>query len=312
MNEKRRLSISRVIIIVILTLLLLLLTGYLLLAFYYRDGFGLNTWINGIYCTGKSAEEVNRELMLSVDAPVIKITVGSGDGSAVESEINLADVGFGCDYLPALKRFLDEQNPYLWIDNITFHKNHQIQPDITYDAEAFRKAFDETVAPYYERPSGDYVLKLDSREGWTAYDGLTHLFDGDKAFLLVQEAIAQGQYEFDIDRMDCFYDIPFTAGQEERRELFKRLDEFVQCDLVYDMGDVQIKLDRLTASYMLQSVYREDIGMDYPVLDGDGQLVLDAEQIKRKREEVCEYAGRHHNGAFRRYVRYNPGPGGRG
>lgn len=37
----------------VLILLLFLLTVYFVLAFYYREGFSLNTWINGVYCTGK-------------------------------------------------------------------------------------------------------------------------------------------------------------------------------------------------------------------------------------------------------------------
>ncbi len=35
---------------------------YLGLSNYYKDRFGYNTWINGVYCTGKSLNEVNEEL----------------------------------------------------------------------------------------------------------------------------------------------------------------------------------------------------------------------------------------------------------
>ena len=38
------------------------LIAYLGLAFYYRNAFVYGTWINNIYCTGKSIEEVNAEL----------------------------------------------------------------------------------------------------------------------------------------------------------------------------------------------------------------------------------------------------------
>lgn len=50
------------LVLAVLLFLLLLLTGYFILAFYYREGFSVNTWINGVYCTGKTVEEVNSEL----------------------------------------------------------------------------------------------------------------------------------------------------------------------------------------------------------------------------------------------------------
>ena len=45
-------------------ILIILCVGvYLGIAFYYMDGFSLGTWINGVYCTGKSVEEANAELL---------------------------------------------------------------------------------------------------------------------------------------------------------------------------------------------------------------------------------------------------------
>ena len=47
----------------VILLILLCAGAYLGIAFYYMDGFSLGTWINGVYCTGKSVEEVNEELI---------------------------------------------------------------------------------------------------------------------------------------------------------------------------------------------------------------------------------------------------------
>ena len=59
------------LVLAVLLFLLLLLTGYFILAFYYREGFSVNTWINGVYCTGKTVEEVNSELLLRTEAPIV-------------------------------------------------------------------------------------------------------------------------------------------------------------------------------------------------------------------------------------------------
>ena len=44
-------------------ILLSVIAMYLGLVFYYSEGFSYGTWINGVYCTGKSINEVNDELL---------------------------------------------------------------------------------------------------------------------------------------------------------------------------------------------------------------------------------------------------------
>lgn len=48
----------------VVTGLVILLLGlcYIGLAVYYQDGFSYGTYINGVYCTGKSVSQVNEEL----------------------------------------------------------------------------------------------------------------------------------------------------------------------------------------------------------------------------------------------------------
>ena len=54
---------KRKFIRVLLGFLILAAAAYLAVAFYYRKGYSLNTWINGVYCTGKTVQEVNSELL---------------------------------------------------------------------------------------------------------------------------------------------------------------------------------------------------------------------------------------------------------
>ena len=101
------------LVLAVLLFLLLLLTGYFILAFYYREGFSVNTWINGVYCTGKTVEEVNSELLLRTEAPNIVIV----DREGTEYTISLAEADYQADYSNVLEHYRQEQNPFLWVDN---------------------------------------------------------------------------------------------------------------------------------------------------------------------------------------------------
>lgn len=282
MKKKQKPSPIKMFILFIFILLLLMFLGYYLLAVYYRSGFSVNTWINGIYCTGKTVEEVNAELMTKVEAPVIVISTNSGWDSAYDNSIDLGEMGYECDYLSALNDYMENQNPFLWVDNITFHRNHEIEPVIFYDESAFREAFERTCVQYYsQRVDGIYSIYINEKNGWDCYDGLTNRIDMDKAFELVKKAITKGQYEINIDELDCFYDIPFTEEQEETRRIWEKINAFLRCDLVYDMGDAHILLDSALLSYFIEYEYREDLQMDYPVLDEQGKFILNEEEIRK-------------------------------
>lgn len=283
MTRKRKPALFRGLVLMIFILLLLLFAVYFLLAVYYRSGFSLNTWINGIYCTGKTVGQVNEELIAQTRPPVVVISTNSGRDGMYDNVIDLGEMGYRCDYLSALKDYMEKQNPYLWVDNITFHRDHRIEPEISYDESALRAAFGRTcVQRYSEMRSGDYFLEITEKTGWGRYDGLTHVFDMEKAFEQVKAAIAEGRSEINIDELDCFYDIPFTDTQEQTRRMYEKLRAFLDCDFRYDMGDSFESPNEVQLSFFLQYSYREDLKMDYPVLDQNGQFVL-------KQEEVAAY-----------------------
>ena len=117
----------------VLILLLFLLTVYFVLALYYREGFSLNTWINGVYCTGKTVEEVNSELLSHTEAPDVVIVDKAGE----KYTITLADVDYHADFSSALEAYRQEQNPYLWVDNVLFHSRRTLAPAVTVDVNSY-------------------------------------------------------------------------------------------------------------------------------------------------------------------------------
>ncbi len=286
---KRKMTAFKEMILAMFFLLLSAFMGYVLLARYYAAGFGPNTWINGIYCTGKTVEEVGGELLSQAEAPVLVIHIDSGWEQGYQNEIDLGELGYESSYLPALEQCLKEQEPFLWAKNIMSPKDHRITPQVSYDEEALREAFERTCVGHYgQQRTGFYGIGIDWKQGWFCYDGLTRRLDMDKAFALVKEAVTAGQYEINIDELDCFYDIPFTQEQEEIRGIWERLEAFQNCGIVYDMGDEKREIPADIAAHFLTYEYREDLGMDYPVLDQDGKFVLDREAVEDFVDSLAE------------------------
>lgn len=248
------------------------LAVYFLLAYYYKDGFCLNTWINGIYCTGKTVEEINAELLSETEAPIIVITDKDGE----QYTIDMAELGFSGDYIAPLNRYREEQNVLLWIDNITFHQKHEITPAVTYDEQLLRETFEQQdfVKDETQRLNA-FLLVRNWKDGYFLYDGQKERLDVEKAFASLQQAIAEGQYALDLVQAECYYDIPLTEEENIIKQLWEKVDAFQQCNLVYDMGDEQITFDAAMMSDFIKTSDGEVI------LDENGSLMLDEEGIQK-------------------------------
>ncbi len=259
-----------IILLIFFIIAFVVLLGYWILAVYYRHGFSLNTWINGVYCTGKSVEEVNSELLSRMKAPIVIVA----DNDGIEYEIDLADVGYQEDYLTVLDTYMEKQDPFLWIENITLHHKTQLLPEVSYNKELLKEAFYE-LAPIkaeVER-AADYCLIWDERNGYALYDGLSNRQDVGSLYEQFQKAVDAGEQYFDIRKVECSYDIPLTLDQEKVQKLWVKVQEFQTCDIVYDMGDVMLVLEPGVVSRFLQT--RNDV----PILDREGKLLLDEEAV---------------------------------
>lgn len=260
-------------VLIFFLILLSLFVMYFLLAFYYRGGFCLNTWINGVYCTGKTVDEVNVELTAHMKPPTVIVTDVNGDSF----RLNLEQMGYEGDFLPVLHKYLEEQNPFLWIDNITFHKNHTLAPASAYDAEQLRTAFEsaEPIEREIQRRKEYQIFWNKAEDGYQLYDGLKDRLDVEKAFQTLCDAIDVGEYEINLADAECYYDIPFTEEQEQTKLLWEKIDAFQHCSLLYDMGDQQISLKPADLAYCLKAEN------EIPVTDEYGRLVLEEDGVKK-------------------------------
>ncbi len=129
---KKYIQLISIFILIIIFLLGLLYIG---LAVYYRNGFSYGTFINGIYCTGKSVEEVNKELNEGFHVHNLNVQLRDG-----EKQIDLKSIDYSYDFSNPLNIYLNNQNSFLWIENL-FIKDSGITlyPQGIYDKDKFEK-----------------------------------------------------------------------------------------------------------------------------------------------------------------------------
>ncbi len=246
----------------IILFILLCMAAYLGIAYYYMDGFSFGTWINGVYCTGKDVEEVNRELLekdIQVKLQVIYPICGGKEQPEAErksSHFVLDERTVQFDYTKPLSKLLQKQRPLFWAQNLFLPAGgYELTPAVILTEngeEEFEKQFlaDEIVQAELEREAR-IQLESDEAEGFRLYDGKKNRFDEKKALQECMTAIKQGEESILLSAA-CYYDMEANTEEKEQEALYRELQEFLDFEIVYDMGAEQVRFDRKALVYLLK------------------------------------------------------------
>lgn len=281
----------------IMIFILLCAGVYLGIAFYYMDGFSFGTWINGVYCTGKSVEEVNGELLAQESQTELEVIYPMSDGKEQaedgrkSSRFVLDEQIVKTDYTRPLQRLLQRQRPLLWVRNLFLPEGgYELEPDIILaeDGEAqFGRLFlaDATVLAELDR---EVCIRLekDETEGFRLYDGKKNRFDGERALRECITAIRQGKESIVLSSA-CYYDEEADETEKKQEALYRELQEFLDFAIVYDMGAEQVKFDRKALVEMLETAQEKEAEFSF-ARNEEGDFCWDEEKVAAAIDKLAE------------------------
>ena len=105
-----KMSIWKKLVYSLVTFVFVLAVFYLFLAYYYRDSFSFGTWINGVYCTGKTIDEIDQELLSNRKTPIFTILLKNGTTVSLNAEA----FDYRENYKNILQSELESQNSFFW------------------------------------------------------------------------------------------------------------------------------------------------------------------------------------------------------
>lgn len=279
----------------IIFLILLCLGAYFGIAFYYMGGFSFGTWINGVYCTGKNVEEVNKELMEQTSVQELKVVYPICNGKEVtetkreSSHFVLDEQMLELDYTKALQQLLQRQRPLMWPQNLFRQKGgYELEPVVLLTEEGkaqFEKTFlaDKTVQAEVKRESC-VRLEKEKEGGFRLYDGKRNRLDVEKALSECLSAIEAGKTEIVLSEA-CYYDEKLSAEEREQKALYRELRDFLNFIITYDMGAEQVRFDQKALEDLLAVEEGTELAF---VRDEEGEFVWDEEKVEAAIEKLAD------------------------
>lgn len=270
----------RICLLTTLSLIAVTLGGFLALTWYYSRTFVVNTWINGVYCTGMTVEEVNSELTRTVEIPELVIADSQGQRWSVD----LAQADYRVDYTASLQEYLRRSGQSSWFGRDTTVEKYLV-PQNSWNPEKLKELVSGLA---WVRAAGEQSTAVEIRVGETGeepyilFDGKRNRLDVDKLCAYVQQCLENGIYEVQIAQGDCYTDLEDTPEDARQRERFAQLQAFFTSNLIYDMGAEQIEFGPEIMSSFLRK------GSDgCPVWD-EGELVIGSSHIREWVEQLAQ------------------------
>ena len=252
-------------------ILLSVIAMYLGLVFYYSEGFSYGTWINGVYCTGKSINEVNDELLKQWNYEGLTITDSDGKSYTILSE----EVNLNVNYERTLELYLQKQNPYLWVDNLIQKATEkQVEPEVTYDEVAFNATLE--AMPFFDgRRDEDRALRINKgEEGYVLINERVHVLNEEKARSLIKAAFDAFETELDLEEAGCYEDLELSEQMRQELALWEKLKEYQSCKIVYKFGEELVPIDSGVVCDWIQTDENGNF-----LFDENGQLCTDKEKV---------------------------------
>ena len=238
---------------------------YLVMTWYYMSRFTINTWINGIYCTGKTVEEINSEFLQIAETPSVRII----DLQGREYEITAQELFYSVDYTEALRELLASQKAWRWPVGLFERKELTASPKTDYDEEVLHD-FWESLSCVREAHEDDASLSiLWTEEGYLLKDMTEDRLDIEAGFTRLKDAVENGRIEMNLVDEELYRAVETTEEQKQILAQWEKVKDFQKLEIIFDMGDEQIVLNQ---SNIGEFLIREENGNFLE--EEDGSLVI--------------------------------------
>lgn len=245
---------------------------YLIMSFYYAGSYMFGTFINGVYVTGKTPEEINGRLLEKKQVESFHIVDKEGN----KVSIPLKDIGYTNSYLDELQDIYDKQNPFLWVIYMEMTREYKIEPVGFFETEKFDKFFDEL--ELIKNASDKKKLKVEiekNKDGYELIDTTKNLIDTKKAKQVVEAALKAGKEEVNLKDEACYDEIEYTNEMKETMNLYEKVEQLVSTEVIYKFDTKDVVVGRKVISDFIMV---DEIG-DF-LFDEEDNLMLDEEAIK--------------------------------
>ncbi len=256
---------------------------YIGLSLYYKDGFTYGTWVNAVYCTGKTVSQINDELIATDGYQKIVLVLPDG----TERNIWMDEVAYHADFTESLQEIQGEQNPWKWYQNLSVEaRNRSVVPNAGINEQKLKEVLSEMDFLKSRRSDEEYKVYLQkTQEGYVLINERLQVPDYTACVKAVKEAILRREERLELQNAGCYRDLPMTKSMQEVIRFWEQVNAFQNSGIVYQFGEETECVDAATACEWLMAeegiVQTEVVTSDTTFQkDEKGRFLVDREKVE--------------------------------
>lgn len=232
---------------------------------YYKEAFPMGVWINGVYCTGMTPQDVTARLD-GTEGLLGSVNVHTLDGAV--HTIPLDACGVQASYAPAVEEIYHQNKGYAWLSRLAGGGAYQAVPEYSYDLAQMKETLgglDWLNERLYNPANSVSIVKSDVA-GYVLVDETRDLLLKENAVELICDGIVNELTDIDlaadVNKALCYRSVPYTAEMKDTLQKWEGVRDFQDFQMTYVFGDRTEEID-------------ENVVCDWMALDDDGNIVFD-------------------------------------
>ncbi|WP_251861684.1 peptidoglycan binding domain-containing protein [Clostridium sp. Marseille-Q2269] len=210
-----------------------LLIIYVCMVLYFNNHFYFRTTINGIKASGKTVEEVNKEIEQEVNTYTLQLE--GRDGS--KEQISAKDFNLKYNRNDAIKNLKDNENPFNIFKGIFKKKEYQIPRTISYAEDKLKEITDKMI--FFNKNKivnpKDSSLKYTEKGYEIIPEVMGNKVKEDVLYREIKSAILKNKNILNLDKDNCYDNPKHTSKSNEVIKAKKTMDKYLQAVITYDI-----------------------------------------------------------------------------
>lgn len=233
---------------------------------YYKNVFPMGVWINGIYCTGMTPQEVTARLDGAAEGDFKSVNIHTLDG--LVHTVQLDAYGVSVSYAPAVEKIYHQNRGYSWLAHFAESGVYEVAPEYSYDLAMMKEKLGELdwLNENLYNPENSVSIVKSAAAGYILVDETKDLLLKENAVELICEGIVNELTDIDLsaeeNKKHCYQSIPYTDEMKDTLAKWEGVRDFQGFQMTYLFGDRQEIID-------------ENVVCDWMALDGNGGIVFD-------------------------------------
>jgi len=234
-------------IIISFSILLIIHFG---MTMYFRNHFYFGSVINGVNASGKTAEELDKEISSKITVYSLELE----ERGNTKEQIKAADIGLRYDGKGKSQALKDTQNSSPWVYSLFESKDSKLYKAVTYDEKLLKECVDKLScfnSKNIIKPKNASLKYSDS--GYQVIKEVNgNKINKDILYSSVVNAIQSGQTKLNLESVSCYENPMYTSNSQKIKDTRNTLNKYVASKITYNYNGGNEVLDGTTIHDWLQ------------------------------------------------------------